>query len=291
MQKLIKNFNYFINKIKSNDQDVWDELEEQLVLSDVNAACAQKLISELKTEVYSEKISKDEDIKGLLKEKIEKILKTDNETRLKEASENKPAVYLIVGVNGVGKTSTLAKLANMLQNKGKKVIIAAADTYRAAAIEQLKAYAQRLGIDMVSHQRDSDPGAVVYDSIEKAKAKDMDLVLVDTAGRMQTSYNLMEELKKVKRVVCKKNNRDPDEILMVIDSTTGQNAIHQATIFHKALDVTGIALTKTDGTSKGGILLSIKDELGLPIKIVTCGEKIEDISHFDPKHYVNMLIA
>ncbi len=289
MQKLFKNFNYFLNKIKNNDQDVWDELEEQLVLSDINAVCAQKLIDEVKSEVYSKKITEASSIKKVLKGKIAVMLNNNSESMLR-ISEKKPTVYLIVGVNGVGKTSTLAKIANMLHRQGKEVLIAAADTYRAAAVEQIQAYAQELGIDMVRHQRNSDPGAVVYDSIEKAVAKNIDFVLVDTAGRMQTSYNLMEELKKIKRVVNKKLSRDPDEILMVIDSTTGQNAIFQASIFQKALNLTGIVLTKTDGTSKGGIILSVKNELGLPVKLITYGEKLDQISYFDPKNYVDMLI-
>ncbi|MGM0364955.1 MAG: signal recognition particle-docking protein FtsY [Actinomycetota bacterium] len=289
MQKLIKNFNYFIGKIKNNDRDVWDELEEQLVLSDVNAACAQRLIGEIKSEIYSSKLSGGDAVKGLLKQKIAEMLSSNNEGMLK-VSGQKPTVYLIVGVNGVGKTSTLAKIANMLQCQGKKVLIAAADTYRAAAAEQVQSYAERMGVEVVRHQRNSDPGAVVYDSIEKAAARDIDFVLVDTAGRMQTSYNLMEELKKIKRVVNKKIGREPDEILMVIDSTTGQNAIMQANTFNKALGLSGIVLTKTDGTSKGGIILSLKEQLGLPIKLVTFGEKLEDISLFDPKNYTDMLI-
>ncbi len=289
MQKLIKNINYFIRKIKNNDQDVWDELEEQMILSDVNASCAQKIISDVQSEVYAQKINEPEAVKTLLKQKIAALLGNHQRHRL-NTSEKKPTVYLLVGVNGVGKTSTLAKLAHMLQKKEKRVLIAAADTYRAAAVEQLQAYAQRLGIDMVRHQRNSDPGAVVFDSIEKSMAKDIDFLLVDTAGRMQTSYNLMEELKKIKRVVLKKTNKVPDETLLVVDSTTGQNAIFQATTFHKALDLTGVVLTKTDGTSKGGIILSLQDELGLPVKMVTYGEKLEHIAYFDPVKYVDMLI-
>jgi len=289
MQKLIKNFNYFINKIKNNDQDVWDQLEEQMVLSDVNASCAQQLIGDIKSEVYSKGINGAEAVKELLKQKVAVMLNSGHGNTLK-LSGQKPTVYLIVGVNGVGKTTTLAKIAKMFDQQGKKVLIAAADTYRAAAVEQIQSYAQRMGIEMVRHQKNSDPGAVVYDSIDKAIAKDIDLVLVDTAGRMQTSYNLMEELKKIKRVINKKIKREPDEILMVIDSTTGQNAILQATTFHQALNITGIVLTKTDGTSKGGIILSLKNELGLPIKLITYGEKLDHISYFDPKKYVDMLI-
>jgi fused signal recognition particle receptor len=288
MQKLIKNLNYFINKIKNNDQDVWEQLEEQLVSSDINVEYALKMVGEIKSEVYSEKLKGSEEIKGILKKKIELMLEGNGILKL---SEKKPSIYMLVGINGVGKTSALAKLAHMLSTQGLKVLIAAADTYRAAAAEQIQSYAKEMHIEVVRHQRDSDPGAVVYDSIEKARARDMDLVLVDTAGRMQTSYNLMEELKKIKRVISKKMEREPDEVLMVIDSTTGQNALQQAEVFNNALGVSGIVLTKTDGTSKGGIILSLKNSLGIPIKLVTFGERLKDISYFNPKEFSDILVG
>lgn len=209
------------------------------------------------------------------------ILKTDESPGL-ALSQEVPTVYMIVGVNGVGKTSAIAKLANMFKSQGKKVMLAAADTYRSAAVEQLGHFADMLGIDMVNHQRNADPGAVVYDTLESALAKKADIVIIDTAGRMQTSYNLMQELKKIKNVVNKRLGRMPDEVLLAIDSTTGQNARSQAEILSGAMDVSGIILTKTDGTSKGGIVLTIKNDLGIPVKVITKGEKIGDIEFFDP---------
>ncbi len=288
MQKLIKNFNYLFSKLKNNDESFWDGLEEQLVLSDVNAETASIILNEVKDETARERINHPEGIKNILKAKIAGMLNSsDNSLKL---AKQGPTVYLIVGVNGVGKTTTAAKIANMFKKKGHSIIMAAADTYRAAAVEQLQHFADALGIEMVHHQRNSDPGAVVYDSIEKAQAKNHDMVIVDTAGRMQTSYNLMEELKKIKRIVNKKLGRDPEEILMVIDATTGQNARFQAKTFNEALNLTGIILTKADGTSKGGIVLSIKNELKLPVKLVTNGEKLEHIYCFDSDEFVDILI-
>ncbi|MGM0367366.1 MAG: signal recognition particle-docking protein FtsY [Actinomycetota bacterium] len=288
MQKLIKNFNYLYSKLKNNDESFWDGLEEQLVLSDVNAETASTILNEVKDEAARERINHPEGIKNILKAQIAGMLNS-SDSSLKLAKQG-PTVYLIVGVNGVGKTTTAAKIANMFKKKGQSIIMAAADTYRAAAVEQLQHFADALGIEMVHHQRNSDPGAVVYDSIEKAQAKNHDMIIVDTAGRMQTSYNLMEELKKIKRVVNKKLGRDPEEILMVIDATTGQNARFQAKTFNEALDLTGIILTKADGTSKGGIVLSIKNELKLPVKLVTNGEKLEHIYCFDSGEFVDILI-
>jgi len=196
-----------------------------------------------------------------------------------------------VGVNGTGKTSSVAKLASMFKKDGKKVLLSAADTYRAAAVEQLQHYAEKLNLDIVYHQKFSDPGAVVYDSIEKAKAKGIDIVLIDTAGRMQTSHNLMEELKKIKKVISGRINRDADEILLVIDSTTGQNAKKQVELFNKSLNLTGIILTKTDSTSKGGIVITIKNDLKVPVKLITSGEKLDDMSYFDAVKFTDLLFS
>jgi fused signal recognition particle receptor len=198
---------------------------------------------------------------------------------------------MLVGVNGVGKTSTVAKLAAFFQKDGKSVLLAAADTFRAAAYEQLDHFAEKLSLPIVHHQRGSDPGAVVYDSIEKAVARKIDIVLIDTAGRMHTAYNLMEELKKIKKVINKKIGRDPDEILMVIDATTGQNAKHQAAIFNEAVGLSGIILTKTDGTSKGGIVLTVKNELKIPVKFLTFGEKIGNLEVFNAEKFADLLFS
>jgi len=290
MQKLIKNLSYIWNKFKNNRQSFWDELEEQLVTSDISINTAGRILEEVKDNVYRENINDLEKVRSLLKEQIIEILNSGENSKL-NISSRPPTVFLIVGVNGVGKTSAVAKLANMFQKDGKKVLLSAADTYRAAAVEQIQHYAEKLKLDMVSHQKFSDPGAVVYDSVEKAKARGIDLVIVDTAGRMQTSFNLMEELKKIKKVINKKIGREVDEILLVVDSTTGQNARNQAELFNGALDLTGIILTKADSTSRGGIVLTIKNDLGIPIKLVTNGEKLDDIFYFDPVRFTELIFS
>jgi fused signal recognition particle receptor len=289
MKKLIKNLNYLWNKFKKNNIQFWDDLEEQLILNDVSAGTAKRILDKVKDYVYRENINDIEIIKDLLKKQIMEILDGKNKAML-STSKTPPSVFLIVGINGVGKTSAIAKMAKLFCNSGEKILVAAADTYRAAAMEQIKHYTDKLGLELVCHQRFSDPGAVVYDSIRKAVTKKFDKVIIDTAGRMQTSHNLMEELKKIKRVVNKNLNRDPDEILMVIDSTTGQNAKFQAETFNKALGLTGIILTKTDGTSKGGIVLTIKNDLGIPIKMITNGEKLDDIHYFDSKKFAEKML-
>ncbi len=290
MQKLIKNLNYIWNKFKNNRQSFWDELEEQLVTGDISINTAGKLLEEVRDHIYRENINDLEKVKALLKKQIIEILSSGKNSKL-NISSRPPTIFLIVGVNGVGKTTAVAKLANMFKKDGKKVLISAADTYRSAAVEQIQHYAEKLKLDIVYHQKFSDPGAVVYDSVEKAKARDIDIVIIDTAGRMQTSYNLMEELKKIKNVITKRIDREVDEILLVVDSTTGQNARIQAELFNGALDLTGIILTKADSTSRGGIVLTIKNDLGIPIKLVTNGEKLEDISYFDPVKFTGTIFS
>ncbi len=290
MLRLIKNLNNIWNKFKDNHKLFWDELEEQMVASDISINTTGKILAEVKKHVYSENINDIEKIKALLKEQIIEILKTNGDGDLK-ISPAPPTVFLIVGVNGTGKTTSVAKLASMFKGKGKKVLISAADTYRSAAVEQIQHYAEKLDLDIVYHQKFSDPGAVVYDSLEKAKARGIDLVIIDTAGRMQTSYNLMEELKKIKKVITKKIDREVDEILLVIDSTTGQNARNQAELFNNSLDLTGIILTKIDSTSRGGIVLTIKNDLGIPIKLVTDGEKLDNIHFFDPVGFAESIFS
>jgi len=293
MERLIKSINLIWNKFRRNNEGFWEELEEQFILNDVSAATTSMIIGDVRNHASMENINDIEKIKELIKDRVKKILMPvppvpgDNGMNLLQGL--KPSVWMLVGVNGTGKTSTVAKLANLYKNNGKSVLLTAADTFRAAAYEQINHYAELLGLPVVHHQRFSDPGAVVYDSIEKAVAKNIDLVLVDTAGRMHTSYNLMEELKKIKKVILKKLNREPDEILMVIDSTTGQNAKAQVSIFHNALGLSGIILTKTDGTSKGGIIITIKNELKIPVKFITSGEKLENIAFFDPQKFTDML--
>lgn len=290
MQGLIKNFSYLWNKFKKDTTLFWESLEEELILGDVSVNTTSKILNEVKNRVYKENISDFNKIKNYLKEEIIKILNDGQRNKL-NFSDIAPTVFLIVGVNGVGKTTAIAKMANLFKNEGEKILIAAADTYRSAAIEQIQHYADRLGVGLISHQRYSDPAAVVYDSIEKAMAKSIDVIIIDTAGRMHTSHNLMEELKKIKKVINKKLDRDPDEILIVIDSTTGQNAKYQAEVFNQALGLTGIILTKMDTTSKGGIVLTIRNDLGVPIKIVTNGEKLSDIDFFQAEKFAELLLS
>jgi fused signal recognition particle receptor len=288
MQKLIKNLNYIWNKFRQNNQDFWDEIEEQLILSDVSSNTANMIIEDVKDHTLKENINDINSINVLLKEKITGILRENGDINYK-LSENPPSIWMLVGVNGVGKTSTVAKIARYFQEDKKSVLMTAADTFRAAAYEQIDHFARILDLPVVHHQRGSDPGAVVYDSIEKAVAKKTDIILIDTAGRMHTSYNLMEELKKIKKVIIKKIGREPDEILIVLDSTTGQNSRSQVAKFHEAVDLSGIVLTKTDGTSKGGIILTIKNEFKIPIKFITNGEKLEDLKVFDAVKFTEML--
>ncbi|MCD4668874.1 MAG: signal recognition particle-docking protein FtsY [Actinomycetia bacterium] len=290
MKKIFKNLNMMWNRFKKPGDEFWDELEEELITGDVSINTADRIISNLKERAYLEKINDIEGMRRLLKDQIADILTVDGKIGL-EYSEERPTVYMVIGVNGVGKTSAIAKMSNMFKKEGKKIILAAADTYRSAAVEQLGHFADMLDIDMVNHQRNADPGAVTYDCLDRAVARKADIVIIDTAGRMQTSCNLMEELKKIKRVVKKRLGREPDEVLLVIDSTTGQNAKSQAEIFTESMDVSGIILTKTDGTSRGGIVLTIKNDLGIPVKIITEGEKLQDIYYFDPVRFTDMLFA
>ena len=291
MFKLFKNLSYIWNKFTKAGDDFWDLLEEELILGNISFETVNYLINQLREYSFKKNISDPSILKNRLKEYILDILQSgENNTGL-NISPVKPSVFLIVGVNGVGKTSSIAKLANLLANDKKKIIISAADTFRAAAIEQIRYFGEKIGIEVVHHQRFSDPGAVVFDSLDKAVAKEADIVIIDTAGRMQTSSNLMDELKKIKRVIIKKMGREPDEVLMVIDSNVGQNAKSQVEIFNDSIGITGIILTKTDSTSKGGIVITIKNDLKIPVKLITFGEKINDIEYFNPLEFVNELIG
>lgn len=296
MKQLIKNLNFIWNKFKKTNTEFWSEVEEQLILNDVSAQTADYIISDVREKAIKDNVSDLDSVRQMLKDKISSILKDsspDNadKDKIEKKSKDAPEIWMFVGINGVGKTSTVAKLANYFKNLGKSVLLTAADTFRSAAFEQIDYYAKLLELPIVHHQRYSDPGAVVYDSLEKAAAKKIDIVLIDTAGRMHTAYNLMEELKKIKKIINKKTGREPDEILMVIDSTTGQNARNQVAIFNEALDLTGLILTKTDGTSKGGIVITIRNELKLPVKFITTGEKIENLEIFDADKFSNILLS
>lgn len=270
------------------DDELFDELEELLIQADLSVHTAAGLVDALRKAARAERIGEPEQLKSRLKGLLIDILAAGNSNCLKQP-EQLPAVYLFVGVNGAGKTTTIAKLAHRFKQSGRQVILAAADTFRAAAIDQLEIWASRAGVEMVKHQPGADPGAVVFDTINAAVARGADVVIVDTAGRLHTKSNLMEELKKIGRVVVRTLGREPDETLLVLDATTGQNAVSQAKEFMSAVPVTGIALAKMDGTAKGGIVVTIRDELGLPIKLATTGEKLDDLEEFDPAAFVDAL--
>jgi fused signal recognition particle receptor len=267
------------------DDELLEDLEELLITSDIGVQTTQDLIKTISKK--SSKISGPDALKATLKEKILELLSLEPSTP-REITD-KPHVIMVIGVNGVGKTTTIGKLASRAASSGKKVILVAADTFRAAAIEQLDIWSQRAGVDIIKHKENSDPAAVTYDGIAAAVARNADMVLVDTAGRIHTKVNLMEELKKIKRTISKKLPGAPHEVLLILDATTGQNAVSQAKLFNDAIEVTGIALTKLDGTAKGGIAVSICSTLEIPLKYIGVGEKIEDLQEFDPVQFVNAL--
>jgi len=265
------------------DDDLLEELEELLITSDIGVQTAMTLMER----VSSSKISEVDQIKSFLKDEILAIL--EPHTAEPEKARPAPRVIMIVGVNGTGKTTTIGKLAARATASGEKVLIGAADTFRAAAIEQLMIWAQRANADIVKHKEMADPAAVAFDAVEAAKARKADLVLIDTAGRLHTKVNLMEELKKIKRAISKKIPDAPHEILLILDATTGQNALSQAELFNEALGVTGLVLTKLDGTAKGGIVISICNALKIPLKYIGIGEKVEDLQKFNAAEFVDAL--
>ncbi len=270
------------------DDDLIDEIEGALLSSDVGFDSTSKILADIKARVKENGYDDAQMLKSLLKEEIAKYLKdADNGG----PHDSKPYVIMIVGVNGVGKTTTVGKLAHNFKEDGKKVLIAAADTFRAAANEQLKIWADRAGVDIIQQQPGTDPGAVAFDAVSAAKARGVDIVLIDTAGRLHTKTNLMEELKKIHRVVQKVVPDAPHEVLLVLDAVTGQNGLVQARQFLAAASVTGIVLTKLDGTAKGGIVVAISQELKLPVKYIGVGEGIDDLQPFDRKTFVDALFS
>ena len=273
---LIDSINSLIQGSSRVDDDFFDELEETLIMSDIGGKTSEKIVSELKNRVKEEKIKDTGDVKAALKEIIAGMLGEDSRLDL----STKPSVILVIGVNGAGKTTTIGKLSYQLSKQGKKVLVAAADTFRAAAIEQLAVWCERAGVQLVRHKEGSDPAAVVYDAMDAARARDCDVVIIDTAGRLHNKKNLMNELGKISKIVHTKAEGCALEVLLALDATTGQNAVNQAREFNQAASITGIILTKLDSTSKGGIIIPIASELGLPVKLVTVGEKIEDIQDF-----------
>ena len=270
----------------SIDDDFYEEIEEILVMADLGINTASEIIENLKEKVKELHIKEPAECKNLLVETIKEQMDLGENAY---EYEHRKSVLLVVGVNGVGKTTTIGKLAAQYNNQGKKVILAAADTFRAAAVAQLAEWAKRAGVDMISQGEGADPASVVYDAVQSAKAKNADILICDTAGRLHNKKNLMEELKKINRVIDREFPDAYRETLVVLDGTTGQNALVQARQFKEAVDISGIILTKMDGTAKGGIAVAIQSELGVPVKYIGIGEKIEDLQKFDPDSFVNAL--
>ena len=269
-------------------KEVWEELEELLISADVGVATATKLIETVKEHAAAEKLDGSH-VRDLLKQEMVKILTVP--AAATTAVTAPPEVMLVVGVNGSGKTTSIAKLAYLYKKEGKQVLIAAADTFRAAAIDQLKKQGERVGVDVIAHQPGADPGAVVYDALQAAKSRGTDILIIDTAGRLHTKFNLMEELKKVKRVAAKLDATAPHQVILVLDATTGQNGLTQARYFTEAVGITGIFIAKLDGTAKGGIILAICDELKLPIQLIGIGEGLEDMITFNAVDFVEALTS
>ncbi|MDD2446117.1 MAG: signal recognition particle-docking protein FtsY [Tissierellia bacterium] len=277
-----------LNSYKKVDEELFDDLEEVLVMADVGANTTMEIIDRLKVRVKEEKINEPMAVKEVLKNEIKKLMKesvSSNELDI----EPLPAVILVVGVNGVGKTTTIGKLSYRFNNEGKKVLIAAGDTFRAAAIEQLEEWANRSNADIISHKEGADPAAVIYDGIQAAKARKTDLLICDTAGRLHNKSNLMNELNKIFRIVDKDYGDATKEVLLVLDATTGQNAINQAKVFKEVVNISGIVLTKLDGTAKGGVIIGLQSELGLPVKLVGVGEGINDLQPFKVDDFVDAI--
>lgn len=273
------------NKI---DEELYEELEETLIMADIGVNASIKIMNGLREKVKERKINEPAALKQLLIEEITEILSKGNrDLNIQEG----PAVILVIGVNGVGKTTTIGKLAHLIKKENKKVLLAAADTFRAAAIEQLEIWGNRTGVDVIRHQENSDPGAVVFDAIQAAKARKIDVLICDTAGRLHNKKNLMEELRKIFKIINKEYPEARKEVLLVLDATTGQNALQQVKLFKEVTDISGIILTKLDGTAKGGIIIAINSEMVIPIKYIGVGEGIEDLRPFNPKEFAEALFT
>lgn len=273
------------NKI---DEELYEELEETLIMADIGVNASIKIMNGLREKVKERKINEPAALKQLLIEEITEILSKGNrDLNIQEG----PAVILVIGVNGVGKTTTIGKLAHLIKKENKKVLLAAADTFRAAAIEQLEIWGNRTGVDVIRHQENSDPGAVVFDAIQAAKARKIDVLICDTAGRLHNKKNLMEELRKIFKIINKEYPEARKEVLLVLDATTGQNALQQVKLFKEVTDISGIILTKLDGTAKGGIIIAINSEMDIPIKYIGVGEGIEDLRPFNPKEFAEALFT
>ena len=291
LNKTKKSFDEKINNVFSSfrkvDEDFLEELEEILIMSDIGMDTSVKIINHLRERIKKEKIEDEEDVKKVLREEMQKILEvTDINLHL----NTKPSVILVVGVNGVGKTTSIGKIANRLAKDGKKVVVAAADTFRAAAVEQLEIWAKRSGADIVKREEGVDPASVVYDAIKITREKNADVLIVDTAGRLHNKKYLMDELNKIQKVINKEMSEADKEVLLVIDGTTGQNAISQVKAFKEEADITGLVLTKLDGTAKGGVVIGIVEENKIPVKFIGVGEQIDDMEIFNAEDFVKAII-
>ena len=293
-QGLAKTRKGFVEKVeqlvvnrKGIDEELYEELEEVLIQADVGVNTALELVERVREGVKLRNISDPAKLKDIFQEEIEYLI--GEKTSPININPDGLTVITVVGVNGVGKTTTIGKMANYFKQQGKKVILAAGDTFRAAAIDQLEIWGNRVGIDVIKHAEGSDPGAVVYDAMQAARSRKADILIIDTAGRLHTKSNLMEELKKIHRIVGRELSGAPHETLLVLDATTGQNAISQAKLFGEAVNVTGIVLTKLDGTAKGGVVVGIKTGLHIPVKMIGVGEGIDDLQPFNPKEFVAAL--
>ncbi len=278
----------------SIDEAVWEELEELLIGSDAGVSTTHKVLGELQARVEAERVKEAPRVRDMLKEELVRVLQRGTRKGRIWGEEDspppdRPAVVLVVGVNGTGKTTSVAKLAQAYHEDGERVVVAAADTFRAAAIEQLKSWGEIVGADVIAHKQGADPGAVVFDAMTAAEARKADVLLIDTAGRLHTKFNLMEELGKIRRVIERKLPEGPDEVMLVLDATTGQNALVQAKAFADVVPITALCLTKLDGTSKGGIVFAVADQLEIPVRFIGTGEKPEDLTPFDAEEFVDAL--
>ena len=291
LNKTKESFDEKINNVFSGfrkvDEELLEELEEVLIMSDVGTETSLKIIGNLRNRIKKENIQDEKEVKQALKEEIEKILDRED---IKLKLDTTPAVILVVGVNGVGKTTSIGKIANRLKKDGKKVVVAAADTFRAAAVEQLEIWANRAGCDIIKKEEGTDPASVVFDAIKYVKDTNADVLICDTAGRLHNKKYLMDELEKIKRVIEKELPDASKEILMVLDATTGQNAIMQVKAFKETVDITGLILTKLDGTAKGGVVIGIVEENNMPIKFIGVGEQIDDMEIFNAKDFANAFL-
>lgn len=285
-ENISSKINLVINQFTKIDEDLLEELEETLIMADIGTKTSEKICTELRKDIKNQGLKAPDEVKNALKQIIFQILDSDNTLNI----NSKPSIILVVGVNGVGKTTTIGKLAYKLSQQNKKILIAAADTFRAAAIDQLEVWAKRANSDIIKKQEGSDPASVVFDATKAAKARQSDIIICDTAGRLHNKSNLMAELEKIGRIIQKELPNADKEILLVLDATTGQNALNQAIEFKKILDVTGIVITKLDGSAKGGIVLAIKDNLNIPIKYVGLGEGVDDLEIFNAQSFADALL-